>query len=183
LIKRLVIASSAAAVLVCCSCGTGGGGTGPGAGTPADTVRRIEAALRDGSPGEYVELLDRDYVFTAHTPDGEREWGRDLDYTLVSALFFQSWGRGCTVGWRDLDEPGEGVTEYTADVTMQIYVTLEGNVRYCAEGSGEMTFRPEGASGTWLVTAWDDDATGAETTLAGYEPLSWGEIKLLFEEG
>jgi hypothetical protein len=86
------------------------------------------------------------------------------------------------MGWRDLEEPAEGVTEYTADVTMQIYVTLEGNVRYCGEGSGEMTFRPGGASGTWLVTAWDDDDTGAGTTLAGYEPLSWGEIKLLFEE-
>jgi hypothetical protein len=181
LIKRIIIVSSAAA-LVFCSCGTGGGGTGPGAGTLADTVRRIEAALRDGSPGDYLESLASDYVFTAHTADGEREWGRDLDYSMVSALFFQSWGRGCTMGWRDLDEPGEGVTEYTADVTIQLYVTLEGNVRYCAEGSGEMAFRLDGASGTWLVAAWDDDATGAGTTLAGYEPLSWGEIKLLFEE-
>lgn len=169
-------------MLVYCSCGTGGG-TGPAAGTPADTVRRIETALRGGSPGDYIELLTGDYVFTAHTADGERQWDRDLDYSMVSALFFQSWGRGCTMGWRDLEEPADGVTEYTADVTMQIYVTLEGNVRYCAEGSGEMTFGLDGASGTWSVTAWDDDATGAGTTLAGYEPLSWGEIKLLFEEG
>jgi hypothetical protein len=126
--------------------------------------------------------LAREYVFTAHTDSGELQWGRGEDYALVAGLFFQASGYGCTMGWENVGEPPEGVTKYTAYVTMQIYVTLEGNVRYCAEGTGQMTFRLDGASSTWLVTGWDDDATGDETSLAGYEPLSWGEIKLLFEE-
>jgi len=163
------------------SCGTGGP-FGPGVGTPADTVRGIETALRNGAAGDYLNLLAKDYVFAARTGAGEREWGRYEDYAMVAAIFNRAVGYGCTMGWDGVGDPPEGVTEYTAGVTMQIYVTLEGNVRYCAEGSGRLTFRHGPSAARWLVTRWDDDGTGAETTLVGYEPLSWGEIKLLFEE-
>jgi hypothetical protein len=163
------------------ACGDGAG-VGPGGGTPADTVRRVETALRNGAAGDYLLLLANGYVFTAHTDTGEREWGRSEDYALVTAFFARAVGYGCTMGWDGVGEPPEGVTEYTANVTMQIYVTIEGNVKYCAEGTGELTFRRDKTARTWLVAGWDDDGTGAETTLVGYDPLSWGEIKLLFEE-
>ena len=181
MVKRTIIALVAATALVLLACGDGGG-FGPDGGTPADTVRRIETALRNGAAGDYLRLLANGYVFTARTDTGEREWGRGEDYALVAALFVRAVNYGCTMGWESVDEPPGGVTEYTANVTMQIYVTLEGNVKYCAEGTGELTFRRDKTASTWLVAGWDDDATGAETTLVGYEPLSWGEIKLLFEE-
>jgi len=179
--RRTIIAVAAGVTLALLACGDGGG-SGPGGGTPSDTVRGVETALRNGAAGDYLRLLANGYVFTAHTGTGEREWGRSEDYALITALFARAVGYGCTMGWDGVGEPPEGVTEYTADVTMQIYVTLEGNVNYCAEGTGELTFRRDTTARTWLVAGWDDDGTGAETTLVGYEPFSWGEIKLLFEE-
>lgn len=182
MIKRIIVTVAAAATAAFFACDTGGG-IGPGGATPGDTVRDIETALRNGAAGDYLKLLADDYVFTAHTETGEREWGRGEDYALVAALFTRAVNYGCTIGWDSVGTPPEGVTEYTADVTMQIYVTLEGNAQYCAEGAGRLTFRRGSDVARWLVARWDDDDTGAETTLVGYEPLSWGEIKLLFEEG
>jgi hypothetical protein len=158
--------------------------TAPTEDTPGTVMKALADAVNNGDAPAYRDFLTEEYIFTSTVNGSEVEYGRAADYEAVNALIGGAIDYGLTVEWQTIPTPPQDFTEFTTPVSYQWFAET-ADFSYCAEGSGDITFKKSEISefdtSTWLISAWNDDNTGETTSLPNFAPVTLGELKAAFE--